>query len=136
MTRYAAALAALLFVAGASAATPAAASTPAGVWRNPKNSVHLRIQPCGQNVCGTVIWANARAKTKARRAGSANLIGMQLFREFRAAGAGSWRGRVFVPDLARTFSGTLRIAGPNRLLVRGCLVGRFLCRSQTWTRIS
>ena len=112
-----------------------AAQQPTGIWRNPKNSVHIRIEPCGPNVCGTVVWANARAQEKARKAGTSNLIGKQLLQEFRPEGPGAWGGRVFVPDMARTVSGQLRKAGPNSVVASGCLLGRFACKSQTWIRI-
>ena len=126
------AAAALIAVSFAGAA---AAAHPGGVWRNPKNSVHIKVQPCGGNVCGTVVWANARAQEKARKAGTPNLVGRQLFQEFRPAGGGSWNGRVFVPDVGRSFSGSLKPAGPNNMVASGCLLGRFICKSQTWTRI-
>ena len=129
------AAAALIAVSFAGAAAAAATAQPGGVWRNPKNSVHIKVQPCGGNVCGTVVWANARAKEKARKAGTPNLVGRQLFQEFRPAGGGSWNGRVFVPDVGRSFSGSLKPAGPNNMVASGCLLGRFLCKSQTWTRI-
>ena len=117
------------------AADAAAAAQPAGVWRNPKNTVHIKVQPCGGNVCGTVVWANARAKEKALKAGTPKLVGKQLFQEFRATGAGSWNGRVFVPDMGRSFSGSLKAKGPNAMVASGCLIGRFLCKSQIWTRV-
>ncbi len=127
-------IAAMSFQGAAVAASPG--QQPTGVWRNPKNSVHIKIQPCGANVCGTVVWANERAREKARRAGTPDLIGKQLLQEFHAEGAGTWGGRVFVPDLARTVSGRLKKAGPNSVVASGCLLGRFICKSQTWTRIS
>ena len=131
------AAAALLVTGGAFAAEAAAApAQPTGVWRNPRNSVHVRIQSCGRNVCGTVVWANARAQEKARAAGTPRLVGTQLFREFRSDGANSWAGRVFVPDRNQTYSGSLRLQGTNQIVARGCLLGRYLCRSQTWTRVS
>jgi uncharacterized protein (DUF2147 family) len=117
------------------AAAQGAPAGPAGVWRNPKNSVHVRIEPCGANVCGTVVWANERARMKARNAGTPNLIGKQLFQEFHQEAAGAWAGRVFVPDMDRTVSGRLRTQGPDNVVASGCLLGRFLCKSQTWTRV-
>lgn len=107
-----------------------------GVWRNPKNTVHVRIQPCGANVCGTVAWASPQAISAAREAGTPSLLGTQLFREFRHESEGYWGGRVFVPDMGRTFSGTLRLSGANSVVARGCLIGRILCKSQTWVRVS
>ena len=109
---------------------------PSGVWRNPKNSVHVRMQPCGDTVCGVVVWANARVQKKARDAGTPRLIGTNLFREFRQTGPGEWSGRVFVPDMNRTFSGSMKADSANSITGKGCLIGRFLCKSQTWTRVS
>ena len=122
-------------IACAGAGAEAAVGQPSGVWRNPKNSVHVKVQPCGANVCGTVVWANARAREKARKAGTPDLVGRQLFQELRPAGSGSWNGRVFVPDVGRSFSGSLKAAGPNAIIAQGCLLGRFVCKSQTWTRV-
>jgi uncharacterized protein (DUF2147 family) len=126
---------AALGVQGAAEAAAVGQQQPTGLWRNPKNSVHIRIQPCGGNVCGTVVWANARAQEKARKAGTPSLIGRQLLQEFRPEGPGAWGGRVFVPDMARTVSGKLTKAGPNSVVASGCLLGRMVCKSQTWTRI-
>jgi uncharacterized protein (DUF2147 family) len=128
-----AAAAAALF----SVSAPAGATAPeaaAGVWRNPKNTVHVRMQPCARTVCGTVVWAAPKAEAKARAAGQ-KLVGSQLLREFRQVGPGQWQGRVFVPDMNRTFSGTMTAAGPNKLVGKGCLIGGFFCKTQTWVRI-
>jgi uncharacterized protein (DUF2147 family) len=46
-----------------------------------------------------------------------------------------WRGRVFVPDIGRTFTGRVTVLDSNRLEANGCLVGRIGCRSQIWTRV-
>src|ERR1700741_4531122 len=75
-----------------------------GVWRNPKNTVHLEIKPCGASACGYVIWASAKAQADARKGSGKELIGMQLLRDFEHAGR-SWRGKVFVPDLNMTLGG-------------------------------
>jgi uncharacterized protein (DUF2147 family) len=136
MKKLLAAAAAILCAVSTFAGTADAQTQPTGVWRNPRNSVHVRIQPCGRNICGTVVWASARAQQKARDAGTPNLIGAQLFRQFQAERGSSWGGRVFVPDLARTVSGTLQVRGPNAVVASGCLLGRMMCRSQTWTRVS
>ncbi|HEX8533551.1 MAG TPA: DUF2147 domain-containing protein [Allosphingosinicella sp.] len=129
------AAAAVVAVFGVGTVAEAAAVQPSGVWRNPKNSVHVKVQPCGTNVCGTVVWANARAKEKARKAGTPDLVGRQLFQDLRPAGGGSWNGRVFVPDMGRSFSGSLKPAGPNNMVAQGCLLGRYICKTQTWTRV-
>jgi uncharacterized protein (DUF2147 family) len=105
------------------------------VWRNPSNSVHVRIHPCGKSRCGTVVWANAKAKADSARGGTKNLIGTELFRDFREKSPKVWKGKVFVPDLNGTFTGTATIRDQNTLVARGCLIGNFGCKSQAWTRV-
>lgn len=128
-----------LFVLTALALTTAAAPPPApkwtGVWRNAANSVHLRTAPCGRGaMCGTVIWANAKAKADVAARGR-TLIGAQLFRDFRKGDGGVWEGQVYVPDIDRTFSGTITPQGNNTLIGEGCLLGSFGCKQQVWTRV-
>lgn len=105
------------------------------IWRNPANSVHIRAQTCDERMCGVVVWANEKAKADARRGGLEPLVGAPLFRDFSQQNPGVWRGRVFVPDIGRTFSGTIRVLGDGRLEAKGCLIGRMGCRSQIWTRV-
>ena len=117
-------------------ATAHAADRSFGVWKNPSGSVHVRAEPCGDKMCGTVVWANDKAIADARRGGTDNLIGLQLFRGFVHEKPGLWRGKVYVPDIAKTFSGTVSVIDRNTLKGAGCLLGRFGCKSQLWTRIS
>jgi len=106
-----------------------------GVWRNPKNSVHLEIKDCGETACGVVVWASTRAKADARKGGSANLVGLRLLRDFTPDKNGAWRGKVFVPDLNMTFSGTAEVLDAKTLRAKGCVLGSILCKSQIWTRV-
>jgi uncharacterized protein (DUF2147 family) len=105
------------------------------VWRNPQDSVHIRVHPCGNTRCGEVVWANDKAKADSARGGTPNLVGTQLFRDFKQDDAKVWKGKVFVPDMNRTFTGTITIKSDNTADVKGCLMGRIGCKSQTWTRI-
>jgi len=133
-----------LFTLGAlAAAVGLAVSTPAsaqgdgsinGVWRNPKNSVHVEIKPCPAGACGYVVWATEKAKADAREGGTKQLIGLQLLQDFTQDKSGTWRGKVFVPDLNRTFTGSADLANPTTLKAKGCFL--ILCKAQTWTRIT
>jgi len=136
MKKLIAAAAAVFCAVSSFAGTADAQTQPTGVWRNPRNSVHIRIQPCGRDMCGTVVWASPSAQQKARAAGTPNLIGAQLFRQLRREDSSSWAGRVFVPDLQRTVPGRLRVRSRNAVEARGCVAGGLICRSQTWTRVS
>ncbi|SNS57186.1 Uncharacterized conserved protein, DUF2147 family [Sphingomonas laterariae] len=106
-----------------------------GLWRNPKNSVHVRSHRCGASMCGTVVWANDKAKADARRGGTEELVGLQLFKDFTQDEGGNWRGRVYVPDIDKTFSGTIEVIDVNTIKGSGCLIGKIGCKSQTWARI-
>ncbi|HEY9233599.1 MULTISPECIES: DUF2147 domain-containing protein [Phenylobacterium] len=107
-----------------------------GVWRNPKNTVHVEIKPCGARVCGYVVWANAKAQADAREGGTPNLIGSQLLREFAPDSKGGWKGKVFVPNRNMTLSGTAKPINASSLVARGCLLPGILCKSQVWTRVA
>jgi len=129
-------LAVLSVMIGGLLSAPAyAGAETMGVWRNPKNSVHVELRSCGAGTCGYVVWANANAQADARRGGTANLIGLQLLRDFTPENPRKWRGKVFVPDLNRTFSGTAEFLDATTLKAKGCLIGGFLCKSQIWRRV-
>jgi uncharacterized protein (DUF2147 family) len=134
-----AALAAALGMAAVSAPAFAAdggdISRSYGVWRNPKNSVHLEIKDCGASTCGVVVWASAKAEADARKSGTDTLIGKQLLRDFEAQNNGTLKGRVWVPTLKVTLVGSADIVDTRTMRAKGCVIGNFLCKSQLWTRI-
>ncbi|MFN3371738.1 MAG: DUF2147 domain-containing protein [Sphingomonadaceae bacterium] len=109
--------------------------SPYGLWRNPSGSVEVRIETCGAKVCGRVVSASERARADAARGGHAELVGMDLLEEFRREGPRTFRGRVFVPDINRRFSGKLTIQDEQHIRVRGCITRTAGCRSQVWTRV-
>ncbi len=139
------ALMALAMAAG----SPAPASRVEGVWHNPKNSVAVRTGACpdkmgpdkmgpdktgGDKLCGWVVRATDEAQADARDGGTPKLIGTALLREYRPSGRNTWAGQIFVPDMGRTFGSTLKLIDANTISVKGCLIGGFFCKSQTWHR--
>lgn len=110
-------------------------SDQGSVFRNPQNSVHVRIHRCGKSRCGTVVWANAKARADSARGGTPNLVGTELFRNFREVSPRVWKGKVFVPDLNMVFTGSATIKDQDTVVARGCLLGSIGCKSQTWTRV-
>jgi uncharacterized protein (DUF2147 family) len=137
---------ALLAAAPAVAQNPARTDNPAaavaklpdnsylGTWQNPSGSVRIRASTCGPKVCGTVVFANDKAKADAKRGGTDPLIGTQLFEDFTARSPNQWRGRVFVPDMNRRVTGTATLQDENTIRVEGC-AARVICRNQVWTRV-
>ena len=120
------------------AAAPATASggNPVlGVWNNPKGSLAVQTAPCGTNLCGAIVRATDAAQADARDAGIPRLIGLQLLQDYRPAGGRTWAGRVYVPDMGRTFSSRIEQVSADELKISGCLVGGFFCKSQLWHRM-
>lgn len=135
MRRQALILAAVAVAAMTAPSLAWAADRSFGTWANPKNSVHVRAERCGGRMCGVVVWASEKAKADARKGGTDPLIGSRLFQDFTLEKPGVWRGKVFVPDIGKTFSGTIRVVDNDTMVGSGCLVGRIGCRSQQWTRL-
>jgi len=117
-----------------------AAQTPPtlqGNWTNARGSVVVLIAPCeGQELlCGTVQSASDKAKDDARKAGTAELVGVELFRDFVPRGQDRWTGVLFVPDLKKRSQAEIVRLDDDHLRVRGCVIGKLLCKSQIWSRV-
>lgn len=117
--------------------SPAASAAQdfSGVWRNPGDTVHLELRPCGENICGEVVWATDAARKAALRFSDRELVGQQLFRDFKRGEDRTARGKVFVPDLGLTFKGAAQHRDSNTIKVKGCVLGNLICKSQVWTRL-
>lgn len=128
---------ALLALAAGAIALPvaAAAKTPAGVWANPANSVHVTFVSCGKAICGRIVWANEKAKADALAGSGEPLVDSFLFRDFRPDGDHRWAGKVRVPDIGQTLSGTIEQIDAKTLRGEGCLIAGLGCKEQTWRRI-
>jgi uncharacterized protein (DUF2147 family) len=111
------------------------AAVDASEWRNPKDTVHIRAHRCGDGLCGTISWASEKAMADARKKGVTQLVGTRIFRDFRPTGEARWKGKVYVPDIGQTFSGTLAFTDPNTMVGKGCVLFGAVCKSQTWSRV-
>ncbi len=120
------------------AAAPAAAFSKApleGQWRNPKGSVTVRLAPCGDAWCGTVINASGKARASARKGGTAALVGTRILSGVRPIGGNEFKGSAFDPKRNIHAPATLRLLGPSTLIVRGCVLRGIICKEQRWTRV-
>ena len=99
------------------AAAPAP-TTPLGIWATEENKGNVRIELCGQNLCGY-----------AENSGEQILINMK-------PSDNKWVGRIHDPDGGSNYDSTIAMKGPNTLKVQGCAFGGMFCGGQTWKRIS
>jgi uncharacterized protein (DUF2147 family) len=102
-------------VAAAAAQAP---TTPLGVWATEENKGNVRIEQCGQNLCGYT------ADT-----------GEKILINMRPQDA-KWVGHIHDPDSGRTYDSNIAMKGPNTLRVQGCAFGGMFCGGQTWKRVS
>ena len=99
------------------AAAPAPA-TPLGIWATEQNKGNVRIEECGQNLCGF-----------AEKTGKKILINMK-------PQVSKWTGTIHDPDSGRNYDSTIAMKGTNALRVQGCAFGGMFCGGQTWKRVS
>jgi len=123
-----AALAALVSVSSVQAAD-------LGVWTGPKDNVRVAIKSCGDSTCGTVVYASPKAEADARKSGLTTLVGQQLLRDFEPTKNGNMRGKVYVPTLKVTLTGTAEFVDARTMKAKGCVLGGLICKAQTWRRI-
>ncbi len=113
-------------------AVPAAAAGTEvhGEWWTPGFAARVRIEDCAGALCGRIVWLWDEA---ARAADGRPLVGRQVIDAMRADAPARWSGgQLHNPEDGRSYSGTLLLEAPHRLVVRGCIA--FLCRSQVWRR--
>ena len=99
------------------AAAPAP-TTPLGIWVTEENKGNVRIEQCGQNICGYAVKTGERI-----------LINMKPSDD-------KWTGQIHDPDSGRNYDSTIAMKGTNLLKVQGCAFGGLFCGGQTWKRIS
>ncbi len=119
------------------AASGAEAASIEGQWRNPKDSVVVHVAPCGGGAwCGTVTRASEKFKAGARKGGTANVVGSKLLTGLKPDGKGGYKGRAYIPKYRVHATATVRSAGANIMIVKGCAVAGLLCKEQRWTRVN
>lgn len=118
--------------------TAAPAQSIAGDWLTDDKSAIIRIGPCGERLCGTIL----RVLDPAAPPNDANnpdrgqrhrpLIGVQVLKGFVRSASGWDSGTAYDPKAGKSYKSRLSLAGPRRLDVTGCIL--FLCRTKQWTR--
>ena len=120
------------------ASTAIAAADPTGNWQRSDGTSRIRIAPCGNALCGTVIWTNVpRTDQHNPNASlrSRSVIGLRVFFDMRPNGENRWSGQAYNPEDGRTYRGNMTLSG-QRLTTQGCVLGGIICRSASWSRMN
>jgi uncharacterized protein (DUF2147 family) len=96
----------------------AAPTTPLGIWATEENKGNVRIEACGDNLCGYAVKSGEKILINMKPEGS------------------KWSGRIHDPDSGRNYDSTMALKGTSSLRVQGCAFGGMFCGGQTWKRVS
>jgi len=115
------------------------------VWLSNDGQARIKVQPCGANLCGTIVWLaqpldadTGKAKLDKNNPDSSlrsrPVLGLQML-EAKPDRDGQWRGTIYNGQNGKTYPVTVH-AEAAALKIQGCAMGGILCRTQTWTRVS
>ncbi|HZC94680.1 MAG TPA: DUF2147 domain-containing protein, partial [Bradyrhizobium sp.] len=93
-------------------------NSPLGVWATEENKGNVRIEECGQNLCGYAVKTGEKILISMKPSGS------------------KWTGQIHDPDSGRDYDSTIAMKGTNTLRVQGCAFGGMFCGGQIWKRVS
>ncbi len=99
------------------------AEAPLGDWQTEGNKGLVRIEPCGNALCGYMVDTVTDAK------GETILINM------KSKGTTDWAGSIVSRASGNTYYATMVMKQSNTLRVEACAVGRFFCSGNDWNRI-
>ncbi|MHB1529874.1 MAG: DUF2147 domain-containing protein [Acidiferrobacteraceae bacterium] len=127
---------------------PAFAVSPVGVWATRHDKAHIRISPCGNQLCGTIVWLknpqrNGQPKTDRhnpdRWLRSRPIVGLEILKGFRPARdtKNHWiDGSIYDPASGKTYHSEMTLEPDGALGVRGYIGWSVFGRTETWTQVS
>ncbi len=120
-----------------------------GVWTTDGGKSRIQIEPCGNALCGRLVWLaepnNAEGRPKRDRNNpdaklhDREVIGIQILQGFTAVrnAPDEWEGgTIYDPESGRSYSGKMSLGEHDELRVRGFVGISLLGRTTTWTRFS
>ena len=123
-TRFAAAMAAMT-LSGAPAAL--AGVEPTGVWINDTGRGAVEIKPCGNGLCGHVVWLKDSSDAKG--------CGKQIIGDAEPDGDGHWgNGWIYSPEKRKNYDVELTPLKNGTLQVVGYAGTKLFSRTMIWTR--
>jgi uncharacterized protein (DUF2147 family) len=135
-------LLALLVTTPADARSP----TPVGVWRDASKRVLVKITPCGDLLCGRLVWfkwpndADGLPLVDLKNADPAlrgrPLLGLTILRGLRRTEKDMWEeGEIYDPDDGENYRARMSIQDDGTLRVRMYELFPLFGETQIWTRV-
>jgi uncharacterized protein (DUF2147 family) len=114
-----------------------AAADPAGDWMVADKVAVIRVAPCGQALCGHIVWTKGPAEPDrhnpdpAKR--SQSTLGLKTVIDMKPTRSNRWEGEIYNAQDGKTYQGSISLVSEYVLRIEGCVLG-FLCGGQNWTR--
>lgn len=98
---------------------------PVGIWLDDTGRGAVEIKPCGNALCGNVVWVKSTSDTDG--------CGKQIIGDVTPAGSGHWdHGWIYSPEKGRKYDVELTPLSNGDLRVVGYAGLKFLSRTMIW----
>jgi len=134
--------AALLAVSPVHAQSP----TPAGVWLHANQRIKIEIVPCGDRLCGKLVWfrwpndaqglplVDLKNPDPALR--TRPLLGLTVLSGLRRVSENAWEdGKIYNPDDGENYSAKMSINKDGSLRIRVYVLLPLFGKTQIWTHV-
>ncbi|MCF8468985.1 MAG: DUF2147 domain-containing protein [Sneathiella sp.] len=119
--------------------------SPVGVWLHENKRIKLEIKPCGENLCGKLVWfrwpndaeglplVDLKNPDPALR--TRPLLGLTVLSGLHRADDGTWKdGEIYNPDDGKEYRVKLSVQEDGNLRARVYVFLSFFGETQIWTR--
>ena len=130
------------------ATTPVGAqsSTPVGVWLHDNKRIEIEITPCGETLCGKLVWFKSPNDAQGSPLVDLNnpdsalrtrpLLGLIVLNGLHRTGANTWTdGSIYDPDDGATYAASMSMQDDGSLQVRAYVLLPMLGKTFLWTRM-
>jgi uncharacterized protein (DUF2147 family) len=120
--------------------------TPEGVWLHSSKDVQVEIAPCGDRLCGRVVWLKdpedkgGEPRRDPENPDSAQrgrlVMGMMVIRGLVRSGPRLWtNGTIYNPRDGNTYRVRVTMEDPDTLHVRAFVLLPLFGETEVWTRV-
>lgn len=138
----------LLTLGGGRVAFAADADAILGTWLNQDKDAQIEIAPCGDQLCGTIVWIETPLDDQGKpevddenpdpKLRTRPIVGLEILSGFpsRPDNKGVWDdGTIYDPNNGKTYSCKMSFRKADKLQIRGYIGISLLGRTEVWTRV-
>ena len=137
-------LCATLLLASVQIASAAATPDPEGLWLTENKRAAVKVERCGDSICGTLAWIIKGGMEKDTKNPDKNLrdtplCGMKILYGFtnNPKNAKVWEGgKIYKADEGDIYNATVSVLNDSKMNLRGYVGVPLFGKTQTWTRVS